>query len=161
MVNKVELQEQLKASMKEGNELKTGVLRMLLSSIFNKEKEKQFQASKESSDSAEEVNLTEEEIQSVVATEVKKRKEAAEAFEKGDRPEAAAKEKQELEILEVFLPEQLSEEEIVNIVKEAIAETGASSIQEMGKVMAAAMGKLKGQADGGVVQNIVKSELSK
>ncbi|MDP6703905.1 MAG: GatB/YqeY domain-containing protein [archaeon] len=158
MVSKTELQDQLKAAMKEKDEVKTGALRMLLSSLSNKEKEKQFQAVKQNAEAGE-VVLEEEEIQAVVATEVKKRKEAAEAFEKGGRAEAAAKEKEELEILQAFLPEQLSEEEIADIVKEAIAETSASSMQDMGKVMAAAMGKLKGQADGAVVQNIVKTQL--
>ena len=161
MVSKEELQEQLKSSMKQGKELKTGTLRMLLSSLSNKEKDKQFQASKQNPESTEKVMLDEEEIQSVIATEVKKRKEAAEAFEKGERAEAAAKEREELEILQAFLPAQLSAEEVAAIVKEAIAETGALSMQDMGKVMAAVMGKLKGQADGNTVQRIAQNVLTK
>mgnify|MGYP000229951290 FL=1 len=145
MVGKQEIQDQLKESMKDGNEVKTGALRMLLSSLSNKEKEKRFKAGKEDSskteeDLAKESELTEEEIQSAIATEVKKRKEAKEAFEKGGRDEAAAKEQEELEILQAFLPEQMSEEEVEAIVKEAITETGASSISDMGKVIGIVMG---------------------
>tara|TARA_B100001971_G_C18176045_1_gene529974 strand:- start:791 stop:1291 length:501 start_codon:yes stop_codon:yes gene_type:complete len=164
MVGKQEIQDQLKESMKEGNEVKTGALRMLLSSISNKEKEKRFQATKEDSGKAEEdltkeSELTEEEIQSLIATEVKKRKEAKEAFEKGGREEAAQKEQQEMELLQVFLPEQMSEEEVEAIVKEVIAETGASSISDMGKVIGSVMGKVKGGADGGMVSAITKKLL--
>tara|TARA_Y100000310_G_scaffold125815_1_gene124543 strand:+ start:225 stop:725 length:501 start_codon:yes stop_codon:yes gene_type:complete len=164
MVGKQEIQDQLKESMKEGNEVKTGALRMLLSSISNKEKEKRFQVTKQDSgkseeDLAKESELTEEEIQSLVATEVKKRKEAKEAFEKGGRDEAAQKEQQEMELLQAFLPEQMSEQEVEAVVKEVIAETGASSISDMGKVIGIVMGKVQGKADGGAVSAIAKKLL--
>ena len=144
---KQKIQQDLKQSLLEKNELKTGTLRMVLAALVNKEKERGAQ-------------ITEEEAQSVLLAEAKKRKEAAEAFEKGGRPEMAEKERKELEILQAYLPEQMSEEEIRAAVKEAIEQTGASSAQDMGKVMAAVMSKLKGRADGVLVSSVVKEELT-
>ena len=120
---------------------------MLLAALTNKEKEK-----------GEE--LADEQIQQVIATEAKKRKEAAEAFEKGGKSEMAEQEKKELEILQAYLPEQMGEEEIRKLVKEAIAKTGAQSPQDMGKVMAALMPQTKGKADGALVSQIVKQSLT-
>jgi len=144
---KKQIQDDLKQAMKAGDSLKTGALRMLLAALTNKEKEK-----------GEE--LADEQIQQVIATEAKKRKEAAEAFEKGGKREMAEQEKRELEILQAYLPEQMGEEEIRKLVKEAIAKTGASSPQDMGKVMAALMPQTKGKADGALVSQIVKEQLA-
>jgi len=144
---KRQIQDDLKQAMKAGDSLKTGALRMLLAALTNKEKEK-----------GEE--LADEQIQQVIATEAKKRKEAAEAFEKGGKSEMAEQEKKELEILQAYLPEQMGEEEIRKLVKEAIAKTGASSPQDMGKVMAALMPQTKGKADGALVSQIVKEQLA-
>ena len=144
---KQKIQKDLKQSLLQKDELKTGTLRMVLAALVNKEKERGAQ-------------ITEEEAQSVLLAEAKKRKEAAEAFEKGGRPEMAEKERKELEILQAYLPEQISEEEIRAAVKEAIEQTGASSAQDMGKVMAAVMSKLKGRADGALVSSVVKEELT-
>ena len=91
--------------------------------------------------------------------EVKKRKEAHEAFSKGGREESATKEQQEMELLQAFLPEQMAAEEVEIIVKEVIAETGASSMSDMGKVIKAVMGKVQGKADGAVVSTIAKKLL--
>jgi len=96
----------------------------------------------------------------VIAREAKKRKESITMFQQGNRPELANKETKELEILQTYLPAQMNEEEINTLVKEAISQTGASSIQDMGKVMGALMPKVKGKADGGVVSKMVKEELS-
>ena len=144
---KKQIQDDLKQAMKAGDSLKTGALRMLLAALTNKEKEK-----------GEE--LADEQIQQVIATEAKKRKEAAEAFEKGGKREMAEQEKRELEILQAYLPEQMGEEEIRKLVKEAIAKTGALSPQDMGKVMAALMPQTKGKADGALVSQIVKEQLA-
>ena len=144
---KRQIQDDLKQAMKAGDSLKTGALRMLLAALTNKEKEK-----------GEE--LADEQIQQVIATEAKKRKEAAEAFEKGGKSEMAEQEKKELEILQAYLPEQMGEEEIRKLVKEAIAKTGAQSPQDMGKVMAALMPQTKGKADGALVSQIVKQSLT-
>jgi len=144
---KARIQEDLKAALRAKDEIKTGALRMLLAALINKEKEKGQQ-------------VTDEEAQAVLFGEAKKRKEAAEAFEKGNRPDMAAKERKELEIIQGYLPEQMAEEEIRKLVKEAIAKTGAQSPQDMGKVMAALMPQTKGKADGGQVSQIVKQQLA-
>lgn len=148
---KKEIQGELKAALLQKDELKTGTLRMLLAALVNKEKENPPAGGLGP--------LSEEQTQDIVLSEVKKRKEAIEAFEKGGRPEMAAKERKELEILQKYLPEQLSEEEVRKIVEEAIAQTGASSPQDMGKVMAALMPKVKGKADGSLLASIVKEFL--
>jgi len=145
---KKQIQDDLKQAMKAGDSLKTGALRMLLAALTNKEKEKG------------QTELSDEGIQQVIATEAKKRKEAAEAFEKGGKREMAEQEKRELEILQAYLPEQMGEEEIRKLVKEAIAKTGALSPQDMGKVMAALMPQTKGKADGSLVSQIVKQSLA-
>lgn len=145
---KKQIQDDMKAAMKAGDSLKTGALRMLLASLTNKEKEKN------------EGELSEEEVQQVIAAEAKKRREAAEAFEQGGKAEMAQQEKAELAIFQAYLPEQLGEDEIRRLVQEAIAETQASSPQDMGKVMAALMPKTKGRADGAFVSKIVKESLT-
>lgn len=147
MIRKQYIHQELKEALLAGDELKTGTLRMLLAALVNKEKEKSQH------------QLSEEEIQQVVATEVKKRREAAEAFEKGGRTEMAEKERKELGILQTYLPEQLSEQEVRKLVGEAIAQTGAAKPQDMGKVMAALMPKIKGKADGAFVSALVKELL--
>ena len=144
---KQQIQQELKEALLQRDELKTGTLRMLLAALVNKEKEK------------DQHQLSEEEIQQVVITEVKKRREAAEAFEKGGRAEMAEKERKEMEILQKYLPEQLAEEEVRKLVEEAIAQTGAATPQDMGKVMAALMPKVKGKADGAFVSALVKELL--
>jgi hypothetical protein len=151
-MTKKQIQEDVKEAMKAGDEIKKGTLRMLLSSLVNKEKDVP-------ANEAGNRELSEEQIQQVIATEAKKRKEAAEAFEKGGKPDMAAQERQELEILQAYLPEQLAEDEIRILVQAAIAKTGASSPQEMGKVMAALMPDTKGKADGALVSSIVKELL--
>lgn len=153
---KEQLKEDLKVSLKERDEVKTGTLRMLMAAITNKEKEALRLASLAQDKSTE---LTDEEIQQVVATEAKKRREASDAFLKGARPELAEKEQQELKILLAYLPEQLTEEQIQGLVKEAIQKTGAQDIKDMGKVMGELALKIKGKADGAVVSKIVKESL--
>ena len=95
----------------------------------------------------------------VISSEVKKHKESISGFEKGERQDLVEKEKRELEILQKYLPEQISEEEIKEIAKEAIQETGAKEIKDMGKVMADIMPKIKGRADGSQASKIVKELL--
>ena len=150
-MSKEEIREDLNKAIKEKNSLVSDTLRMLLSEISNKEKEKKYKENKE--------NLTEEEILEVIISEAKKRKEAISGFEKGGRTEQAEKEKSELIILGKYLPEQISEEEVKKIIEEAIKETSASNMKDMGKVMASLMPKLKGSADGALVSRIVKELL--
>ncbi len=147
---KKKLQEELKQSMLARNELKTSVLRMLLSAINYYEIQKGgagYQAS-------------EEDVLSVVQKEAKQRRDSIEQFKNAGRQELADKEQKELEMLEVYLPKQMSEEEVRKFVKEAIAQTGAASMQDMGKVMGYLTPKTKGKADGSFVSKLVKESLS-
>ncbi|MFH1509734.1 MAG: GatB/YqeY domain-containing protein [Candidatus Nealsonbacteria bacterium] len=158
---KEEINQDLKAFLKEKKELEVLTLRQVLSAVLNKEKEKRFILSKENPNIIEEdYALVEEEILNVVNSEVKKRREAIEGFEKGGRMESAQKEKQEMEILKKYLPEQISEEEIKNLVAKAIEKVEAKEIKDMGKVMAELMFEIKGKADPSLVGKIVKESLS-
>lgn len=148
---KQQIQQELKKALLQKDELKTGTLRMLLAALVNKEKENPATGGQGP--------LTEEQIQSVILSETKKRKEAAEAFEKGGRFQMAQKERKEMEILQTYLPQQLAEDEIRKLVADAIAQTGAATPRDMGKVMAVLMPKVKGKADGFLVSSIVKELL--
>ena len=147
---KVNLQEELKQSMLARNELKTSVLRMLLSAI------NYYEINKGGAGYV----ATEEDIMTVIQNQAKQRRDSIEQFKAAGRQELVDKETKELEILSVYLPEQMNEEEITKLVKEAIAQTGATSMQDMGKLMGALMPKVKGKADGNVVNSIVRKELS-
>lgn len=147
---KQKLQENLKQSMLAKDEIKTSTLRMLLSAITY------FEISKGGAG----YEATDEEVLDLISKEIKKRKESVELYEKGGRQELAEKEKKEIEILQPYLPEQMSEDEIKKLVNEAISQTGATTMQDMGKVMGALMPKVKGKADGGSVSQIVKEKLS-
>jgi uncharacterized protein len=104
--------------------------------------------------------MTKEEETEVLQKLVKQRKDSLEIFEKQNRPELAAKEREEIEVIEKFLPAQLSEDEIRNIVQNIISETGAASPADMGKVMGVATKKLAGKADGKTISAIVKQLLA-
>lgn len=162
---KSQLQEDLESALKEKREIEISVLRMLKAAIFNKEKEKRYKLTKQKPELTEEElvkdsQLTDEEVIEVVSSEIKKRKEAILEYEKGKREDLVEKEKKELAILEKYLPEQLSEEEIKKLAKEAIEKTGAKEPKDMGKVMAELMPKVKGKAEGGLVSKIVKELLT-
>lgn len=147
---KQQLQQELKESMLAKNELKTSVLRMLISAIGYYEIQKGG-AGYEASD---------EDVTTVIQKEAKQRKDSIEQFQKAQRQDLADKEIKELAILQAYLPQQMSEEEIKTLVQEAIAQTGAKTPQDMGKVMGALMPKTKGKADGSLVSKIVKDALS-
>ena len=104
--------------------------------------------------------LTEDEELQVLQRERKKRIEAAEAFRAGDRPAQAEKEERELEILEEFMPEPLTEEELERIVDDAIAENKATSMRDMGRVMADVMPQVAGRADGSALSQLVREKLA-
>lgn len=148
-MQKNKLQEELKTSMLAKNELKTSVLRLLLSAINYYEIQKGGAG----------YEATDEDVLHVLQKEVKQRKESIEQFKAGGRQDLVDKETSELKLLETYLPEQMSEEEIRTLVKEAISQAGATSVQDMGKIMSALMPKVKGKADGGLVSKIVKEEL--
>lgn len=149
-MTKTQLQEELKQAMLAKDEVKKSVLRMLLSAINYYEIQKGGAG----------YEATDEDVLAVVQKEVKQRKDSIEQFTAGNRKDLADKETGELKLLENYLPEQMSEEEIKKLVDEAIAQTGASSPADMGKVMGALMPKTKGKADGGLVSKIVKEKLS-
>lgn len=148
---KKQILEDLKSAMKEGNAAKRDALRMLDSMIKNVEIEKKKR----------EEGLSDEEVQEVIAKAIKQRRDAVAQFEAGGRADLAEKEKAEVEILSVYMPSQLGEDDVRKIIKEVIAESGASSMAEIGKVMGPAMKKLKGLADGNLVKKIVEEELGK
>ncbi|MBC7463521.1 MAG: GatB/YqeY domain-containing protein [Actinobacteria bacterium] len=104
--------------------------------------------------------LSDDEVITVLSREAKKRREAAEAFETGARPEKAAQEKAEGEVIAKYLPAQLSEKELASLIAEAIAETGANGPAGMGLVMKVLSSKISGKADGGVVSAAVKAALA-
>ena len=105
-------------------------------------------------------DLTEEETMAVIAKSAKQRRDSIASFQEGGRDDLVAEEEQELTIIEEYLPKQMSEEEISSIVEEILQSTSSSSMKDMGKVMGAIMPKVKGKADGGLVQTIVKNKLS-
>lgn len=104
--------------------------------------------------------LTADESLTVLSREVKQRKDSLQEFEKVGRQDLADKLQEELEILSAYLPEQLSEDELKQIISQAISEAGATSKKEMGKVMGLVLPKVKGKADGGLVNKIVQQMLS-
>lgn len=150
---KSKIQQALKEAMRAKDELRLSVLRMLSSAIHNKELEKRAKTGNPE-------ELTVEETIAVIRSEVKKRRDAIQEFEKGGRKDLADKESAELKILEEYLPQELSDEEIEKIVKEVIVESGASDPKQFGRVMGEAMKKIKWQASGDRVSSAVRRLLS-
>jgi len=147
---KQKLKDELKQSMLARNELKTSVLRMLLSAINYYEIQTGGAG----------YEATDEDVLTVIQKEAKQRKDSIEEFKKAERMELVDKETKELTMLQVYLPAQLSETEIREIVKQTINETGVATIAEIGKIMGALMPKIKGKADGGLVNKIVRESLT-
>lgn len=135
---------------------------LLMTAIKNREVAKRTQLSKTITEIAElekQSQVTDDEVLEVIAGEVKKRKEAIEQFKTGGREDLAQKEKSEMDILAIYLPEQASEDEIRAEVQKTIAELNAQGPKDMGKVIGAVMAKLKGRTEGGMVSKIVKELL--
>ncbi|MGG4171709.1 GatB/YqeY domain-containing protein [Bacillus safensis] len=143
-----QLNSDMKLMMKNREKDKLVVIRMVKASLQN-------EAIKLKKDS-----LTGDEELTVLSREIKQRKDSLHEFSKANRLDLVDKVQKEIDILGVYLPEQLSEEELQTIVKETIAETGASSKADMGKVMSAIMPKVKGKADGAVINRLVSEQLS-
>lgn len=142
------LNEDLKAAMRERAELRLSTIRMARAEILNKDKEHGTEA-------------TEDDILKILQSMVKKRQEAAEQYTKGGREELAAKEREEIKIIQTYLPAQLSDEELRRAVQAAIAETGASSMKDMGKVMGILNKQLSGRAASARISQVVKEMLAK
>lgn len=147
---KQQLRDQLKQAMLAKNTDKTAIIRLILSSLTYYEINKGGAG----------YEATDEDVLTVIQKEVKQRKDSIEQFQTAGRQDLVDKEQKELEFLQTYLPKQMSEAEITTLVKEAIQATGASSMQDMGKVMGALMPKTKGKADGTIVSRIVKEHLS-
>ncbi|WP_457625403.1 GatB/YqeY domain-containing protein [Persephonella sp.] len=141
------LQEEMKTAMKSGDKDRLSVIRMLISEI----KKVQIDKKKE---------LSDDEIIQVLQRYAKQRKESIKQYREAGREDLALKEELELKVVQEFLPQPLSEEEIEKIVDETISQLKASSIKDMGRVMKAVMEKVKGRADGSLVSSIVKKKLS-
>lgn len=144
------IDEDLKTAMKAREAERLSVLRMLKSALKYTAIEKHGM----------EKDLEDAEALAVIRKEVKKRQDSIEGFEKGNRPELAAKEKMELEILNAYLPKQLSAEEVTALVAEAIAEAGAVSKAQMGAVMKIAQAKAAGRVDGKLLSQEVSQRLN-
>lgn len=143
------IQEDIKGAMISKDQDKLSTIRMLKSAI------QYFEIQKGGAG----YEATDEDVIDVVSKEIKKRKESIELYEKGGRQELADKEKFEITILQGYMPQQLSDEEINSFINDAIIQTGASTIQDMGKVMGVLSPKIKGKADGGTVSRIVRERL--
>lgn len=137
------IESDARAALKEGKTAKLSVLRMLISAI------KVFELEKRSG------KVEEQEVLEIIHGQIKQRKESIEQFKKGNRLDLADKETEELGVLEAYMPEQLSDEELVKIIKETISETGAATNRDTGKVMKLVMGKIRGRADGRAVNKLV------
>lgn len=145
---KEKLLEDLKNSMKEKNVVRKNVVQMIRVAILQKEKDNQ-------------IELSDEEIMQIIAKEAKTRKDALPDYEKSGREDLIKEVKEEIAIIEEYLPKQLTKEEILPIIQEIINKTGASSIKDMGKVMGEAKKQLGVSADGKTISECVKELLSK
>lgn len=163
---KQQLQSDMKEAMKQGNSKTVEVLRMALASINAREKEKRYKLSKDfpgldEKGLLQKSALEDGEVINVLSSEIKKRKDAILLYEQGGRFELAVGEKGEIAILQPYLPEQLSEDDLKKRIEASIEKIGATQIKDMGKVMADLMPSIQGRADSTVVSGIVKSLLTK
>jgi uncharacterized protein len=143
----VRIEAELKDAMRARDEERTSTLRLTLAALRSAEKELGR-------------SLKEDEELQVLQRERKRRTEAAEAFRSGGRDERADLEERELAVIEEFMPEPLGEEELERIVDDAIAETGATSLRDLGRVMADVMPQVAGRADGSMVSQLVREKLA-
>jgi uncharacterized protein len=142
-----ELETEVREAMRAREQERVGTLRLVLAALRSAEKDLQRP-------------LSEQEELQVLQRERKRRAEAAEAFRQGGRREQAEKEERELAVIEGFMPEPISEEELEQVVDDAIAETGATSIRDLGRVMADVMPQVSGRADGSEVSRLVREKLA-
>jgi uncharacterized protein YqeY len=143
---KQRIQDEMKSAMKGGDKRKLGVIRLIMAAIKQREVD-------------ERIELNDEQILAVLDKMVKQRRDSIEQYEKAGRDELAEQEKFEIEVLQEYLPEALSEDEIADLIKQAMADTGADSMKDMGKVMGILKPKLQGRADMGAVSAKIKQLL--
>ncbi len=142
------LQDDTTAAMRSGDALRRDVLRMAQNSMYNIEK-------------AKKVTLSEDEVLGVLTREVKTRRESVEAFRNGGREDLATKEEAEIAILQDYLPQPLTEDEVRVLVDEGVAATGASNARDLGKVMGWLSPRTRGRADGKVLSGLVAQALAR
>ncbi len=143
---KARLLDDFKTAMKERDAVRKDAVQMVRSAVLQIEKDKK-------------VTLDDDGIIEVIAKQIKQRKNALPEYKKSGREDLIEKLKNEIEILQQYLPEQMTEEELEVIIKETIQDTGAGSLKDIGKVMQAVMPKVRGRTDGGLVNQIVKKIL--
>ncbi len=137
----------MKVAMRERAKERLTTIRLILAAIKQQEVDRR-------------VELDDNDVLVILDKMVKQRKDSIEQFNKAGRDELAAKEKAEIEVIQVYLPQQLTQDEILALVDEAIAATGAESMRDMGKIMGMLKPKLQGRADMGQVSGLIKSKLS-
>lgn len=142
-----EITQDMKKAMKNKEKGRMKTLRLLRSDLKKAKIDKRGE-------------FTEEDAQQVINKAAKNRRESIESYKKGDRQDLVEEEQKELEVIEEYLPEQMSDDEIKELIDQVIEETGASGMQDMGKVMGTIMPKVRGKADGSKVQAIVRSKLA-
>lgn len=142
------LQEDLTAAIRDRDELRRDTLRMVIAAVYNAAKSARR-------------DLSDDEVVQVLTREAKTRAESVEAFTAGGRPDAAERERAEIDIIRSYLPDQMDAAELERLVREAVAQSGATSPREMGKVMAALMPRIRGRADGKHVSALVAQELTR
>ncbi len=147
MAIKDRLMDDLKAAMKAKDAVKKSTVTMLRAAIKQREVD-------------ERIELNDEDVIAIIAKQIKIKRGAIEDFKKAERQDMIDEALAEIAVLETYLPEQMSEEEIVKVIEDAIAKTGASSMKDMGKVMGMIKGELAGKADNSLVASLVKKKLS-
>jgi uncharacterized protein YqeY len=143
----IELKEAQKDAMRSKDKLSLGTIRMALAAVKQREVD-------------ERIELNDTDVLQILTKMVKQRQESITQFVKGNREDLAETERQEIKVIQRFLPQPLSDTEVASIVEAAIASTGAASMKDMGKVMSAVRGELQGRADMGAVSGIIKSKLN-
>lgn len=156
---KAKMMDDLKAAMKSGDKIKLSTIRMVQSAVKNKEIDERVKAS-DPNDKRTQEQKEDESIIQVLKTLVKQRKDSIEQFKAGGRQDLADQEALELTVIEAYLPQMMSKEQVEALVAQAITETKASSAKDMGLVMKAVMAKAQGMADGKLISEVVKSRLS-
>lgn len=145
-----DLQNALKEAMKAHDMATVAAVRLIIAGQKEKDVEARGKGQKEASDA---------DLMAMMQTMIKQRKESVEIYENAGRPELAAKEKSEIEVIERFLPKQMNDDEIIAAIKAVVTETGAESMKDMGKVMGALRGKYAGQMDFGKASGLIKTIL--
>ena len=145
------INDDLRGALKVGRAFEAGVFRFLLSSLHNREIEKKGKGL--------EPTLSDEEVIEVLSREAKKRKEAIEAYTKGSREDLVKKETEELRMIKRYLPQELGEIEIKNVVESVIGRIGAVSAKDFGRAMGEVMKELRGRADAAVVSELIRQKL--